>query len=57
MPLAKLYTSKHSLAVISECMECLGGNGYMEDATDLPAILRTQQVRSYTLSIRKLFER
>jgi len=44
--LGKLYTSKVSLASISECMEALGGNGYMEDATDLPELLRGQQVNT-----------
>ncbi len=42
--LGKLYTAKLSLATISECIEALGGNGYMEDATDLPELLREQQV-------------
>ena len=31
--------------VISEGIECLGGTGYMEDASDLPALLRNMQVR------------
>ena len=44
--LGKLYTAKLSLATISECIEALGGNGYMEDATDLPELLREQQVPS-----------
>jgi putative acyl-CoA dehydrogenase len=45
-PLAKLYTSRLSLSGISECMEALGGAGYMEDATDLPAVFRGQQVNT-----------
>lgn len=44
--LGKLYTAKLSLATISECIEALGGNGYMEDATDLPELLREQQVNT-----------
>lgn len=43
-PIGKLYTARQSTRVILECMECLGGAGYMEDATDLPATLRTQIV-------------
>ncbi|XP_053324551.1 acyl-CoA dehydrogenase family member 11-like [Spea bombifrons] len=42
-PIAKLYTGKQSLAVISEGLECFGGQGYMED-TGLPAMLRDAQV-------------
>ncbi|XP_072271377.1 acyl-CoA dehydrogenase family member 11-like isoform X2 [Pyxicephalus adspersus] len=42
-PVAKLYTGKQALAVISEGLECFGGQGYMED-TGLPAILRDAQV-------------
>ncbi len=32
-------------------MECMGGNGYMEDATDLPALFRTQQVGNCTFHL------
>ncbi|KAG8596626.1 hypothetical protein GDO81_001997 [Engystomops pustulosus] len=42
-PIAKLYTGKQAVAVISEGLECFGGQGYMED-TGLPAILRDAQV-------------
>ncbi|XP_040207920.1 acyl-CoA dehydrogenase family member 11-like [Rana temporaria] len=42
-PIAKLYTGKQALAVVSEGLECFGGQGYMED-TGLPAILRDTQV-------------
>lgn len=42
-PIAKLYTGKQALAVVSEGLECFGGQGYMED-TGLPAILRDAQV-------------
>ena len=43
-PLGKLYTGKEALQFASECIECLGGLGYMEDATLLPSMLREQQV-------------
>ncbi|XP_048369590.1 acyl-CoA dehydrogenase family member 11-like isoform X3 [Sphaerodactylus townsendi] len=44
-PVAKLYTAKQAIAVISEGLECFGGQGYMED-TGLPAALRDVQVLS-----------
>eukprot|EP00466_Bigelowiella_natans_P007952 jgi/Bigna1/82431/fgenesh1_pg.92_\ len=31
-PLAKLYTAKLGVYVVNECMECIGGVGYMEDS-------------------------
>lgn len=43
-PLAKLYTAKQSFNAIADCLECLGGAGYMEDATGLPSALRGQMV-------------
>ncbi|KAM9330799.1 acyl-CoA dehydrogenase family member 11-like [Gastrophryne carolinensis] len=42
-PVAKLYTGKQAIAVISEGLECFGGQGYMED-TGIPSILRDAQV-------------
>ncbi|XP_063769446.1 acyl-CoA dehydrogenase family member 11-like isoform X2 [Pseudophryne corroboree] len=42
-PVAKLYTGKQAVAVLSEGLECFGGQGYMED-TGLPAMLRDVQV-------------
>ncbi|XP_067406336.1 acyl-CoA dehydrogenase family member 11-like isoform X3 [Emydura macquarii macquarii] len=42
-PIAKLYTGKQAIAVISEGLECFGGQGYMED-TGLPVALRDAQV-------------
>ncbi|XP_019362282.1 PREDICTED: acyl-CoA dehydrogenase family member 11-like isoform X1 [Gavialis gangeticus] len=42
-PVAKLYTGKQAIAVISEGLECFGGQGYMED-TGLPVALRDAQV-------------
>ena len=41
--LAKLYTGKQAVAVVSEVIECFGGQGYMED-TGLPRLLRDAQV-------------
>jgi len=43
-PLGKLYTAKLCSAGLAECSECLGGAGYMEDATPLPAAIRDQMV-------------
>ena len=42
-PLAKLFTAKTAVAVVSEVIECFGGAGYVED-TGLPALLRDSQV-------------
>ncbi|TNN43269.1 Acyl-CoA dehydrogenase family member 11 [Liparis tanakae] len=44
-PVAKLYTGKQAVAVVSEGLESFGGQGYMED-TGLPALLRDAQVLS-----------
>ncbi|XP_065179382.1 acyl-CoA dehydrogenase family member 11-like [Sycon ciliatum] len=45
VPLAKLYTGKQAVAVVSEGLEAFGGLGYLED-TGLPAMLRDAQVLS-----------
>eukprot|EP00761_Pharyngomonas_kirbyi_P009985 gb/GECH01010003.1/.p1 GENE.gb/GECH01010003.1/~~gb/GECH01010003.1/.p1 ORF type:complete len:603 (+),score=127.86 gb/GECH01010003.1/:1-1809(+) len=42
-PVMKLYTGKRSIQVVSECLEGIGGQGYIED-TGLPALLRNTQV-------------
>uniref|UniRef100_A0A8D0LCY8 Acyl-CoA dehydrogenase n=1 Tax=Sphenodon punctatus TaxID=8508 RepID=A0A8D0LCY8_SPHPU len=42
-PVAKLYTGKQAIAVISEGLECFGGQGYMED-TGFAVVLRDAQV-------------
>uniref|UniRef100_A0AC35U0D8 Acyl-CoA dehydrogenase n=1 Tax=Rhabditophanes sp. KR3021 TaxID=114890 RepID=A0AC35U0D8_9BILA len=42
-PVLKLYTAKKCVPLISEGIECFGGQGYMED-TGLPTILRDAQV-------------
>jgi alkylation response protein AidB-like acyl-CoA dehydrogenase len=42
-PLAKLWTGKLAVALVSECCECFGGAGYLED-TGLPQLLRDAQV-------------
>lgn len=44
-PIAKLYTAKQAIRVVSEGLECFGGAGYVED-TGLPSILRDVQVLS-----------
>lgn len=44
-PVAKLFTGKQSIAVVSEVLECFGGQGYIED-TGLPVLLRDCQVLS-----------
>ncbi|KAJ8285601.1 hypothetical protein GJAV_G00028720 [Gymnothorax javanicus] len=44
-PVSKLYTGKQAVAVVSEGLECFGGQGYMED-TGLPGMLRDAQVLS-----------
>lgn len=43
LPVAKMYTGKMAVAVVSEGLECFGGQGYIED-TGLPGILRDAQV-------------
>ncbi|XP_055354507.1 acyl-CoA dehydrogenase family member 11-like [Paramacrobiotus metropolitanus] len=42
-PLIKLFTGKQVMAVVSEGLECFGGQGYIED-TGLPQIFRDAQV-------------
>lgn len=44
-PLAKLYTAKQAITVVSEALEAFGGAGYVED-TGLPQLLRDAQVLS-----------
>lgn len=44
-PIAKLYTAKQAVCVVSEGLESFGGQGYMED-TGLPSMLRDAQVLS-----------
>ena len=44
-PLAKLWTGKLAIAITSECCECFGGAGYLED-TGMPQLLRDAQVFS-----------
>ncbi len=43
IPLAKLTTGKQVVQTVSECLECFGGAGYVED-TGLPRMLRDAQV-------------
>lgn len=44
-PVAKLYTGKQAVGVVSEGLESFGGQGYIED-TGLPSMLRDAQVLS-----------
>ncbi|RNA04176.1 acyl- dehydrogenase family member 11-like [Brachionus plicatilis] len=44
-PLLKIYTAKQSIAVTSEGLEAIGGQGYIED-TGIPNLLRDSQVLS-----------
>ncbi|XP_058626439.1 acyl-CoA dehydrogenase family member 11-like isoform X2 [Onychostoma macrolepis] len=44
-PIAKLYTAKQAVSVVSEGLESFGGQGYIED-TGLPSMLRDAQVLS-----------
>ena len=48
-PVAKMYTAKSAMSVISEGLECFGGQGYIED-TGLPNLLRDSQVKINTNS-------
>lgn len=45
VPVAKLYTGKQGIKLVSEALECFGGAGYVED-TGLPVMLRDAQVLS-----------
>uniref|UniRef100_A0A0K0FLL6 Acyl-CoA dehydrogenase n=1 Tax=Strongyloides venezuelensis TaxID=75913 RepID=A0A0K0FLL6_STRVS len=42
-PILKLYTGKKAIPLISEGIECFGGQGYIEN-TGIPSILRDAQV-------------
>uniref|UniRef100_A0A914DKF7 Acyl-CoA dehydrogenase n=1 Tax=Acrobeloides nanus TaxID=290746 RepID=A0A914DKF7_9BILA len=42
-PILKLYTGKQCIPLISEAIECFGGQGYIED-TGLPTLLRDAQI-------------
>lgn len=44
-PVTKLYTAKQAVAIASESLEAVGGQGYIED-TGLPRALRDAQVLS-----------
>ncbi len=44
-PLAKLYTAKQAVSVVSEVVECFGGAGYVEDLP-IGGLLRDTQVLS-----------
>ncbi len=42
-PLIKLFTAKHVMVIMSECLEFFGGIGYMENSF-LPKEMRDAQV-------------
>jgi putative acyl-CoA dehydrogenase len=42
-PLCKMSVSRHAYFGIADCIELLGGTGYMRDATLLPSLLAGQQ--------------
>ena len=52
-PVAKMYTAKSAMAVVSEGLECFGGQGYIED-TGIPGILRDAQVGSMKILLETL---
>ena len=39
-PVAKFWVCKVTPWVVAEALECIGGNGYIEDASDLPRLYR-----------------
>jgi hypothetical protein len=43
VPILKLYTARQGVAVVTEGIECFGGQGYIED-TGIPTILRNMHV-------------
>lgn len=45
VPVLKMFTAKHCMSVVSECLEIFGGAGYVED-TGMPTLLRDAQVFS-----------
>ena len=50
IPIMKMFTAKMAMNVISEGLECFGGQGYIED-TGLPVLLRDAQVCLFTCEI------
>eukprot|EP01130_Rhizamoeba_saxonica_P005348 TRINITY_DN2145_c0_g1_i3.p1 TRINITY_DN2145_c0_g1~~TRINITY_DN2145_c0_g1_i3.p1 ORF type:complete len:456 (-),score=103.87 TRINITY_DN2145_c0_g1_i3:26-1393(-) len=44
-PLLKMFSAKKGIEITSECLESLGGTGYMEDS-DMPRLLRDIQVNA-----------
>ena len=45
LPAAKYWTTKRSIAVTAEALECLGGNGYAEES-GMPRLFREAPVNS-----------
>ncbi len=46
LPAAKYWVCKRTPLVIAEALECLGGNGYVEDYSVLPRLLRDAPLNS-----------
>ncbi len=46
LPAAKYWVCKRTPAVTGEALECLGGNGYVEDYSPLPRLLRDSPLNS-----------
>ena len=53
-PVAKMYTAKSCMRVVSEGLECFGGQGYIED-TGIPTLLRDSQVTFKLLVFNKTY--
>jgi putative acyl-CoA dehydrogenase len=46
LPAAKYWVCKRTPAVVGEALECLGGNGYVEDYSAMPRLLRDSPLNS-----------
>jgi putative acyl-CoA dehydrogenase len=46
LPAAKFWVCKRTPLIIAEALECLGGNGYVEDYSVLPRLLRDAPLNS-----------
>ena len=46
LPAAKYWICKRTPMIIGEALECLGGNGYVEDYSPLPRLLRDSPLNS-----------
>ena len=46
LPAAKYWICKRTPMIVSEALECLGGNGYVEDFSPMPRLLRDSPLNS-----------